>query len=77
VSSFYVPIILERKDAVVPALIGKQRECDNEQPLGYVKSSRLHILLLPPLTILLENLRLLPVCEFLLHIIFISFVKLL
>lgn len=49
VSSFYVLVILERRDAVVPALIGKQRECDNEQPLGYAKNSRLHILLFPPL----------------------------
>lgn len=45
VSSFYVPIILERKDAVMVALLGKQRGRVNEQSLEYAKNWRLRILL--------------------------------
>lgn len=33
VSSFYVSVILERKDAVMLALLGKQRGRNNEQSL--------------------------------------------
>lgn len=39
---FYTPVILERRDSVMPALIGEQRGRDNEQSLGYVKNRRLH-----------------------------------
>jgi len=45
VSSFYAPIILERKDAVMLTLLGKQRGRDNEQSLEYAKNWRLRILL--------------------------------
>lgn len=38
VSSFYAPIILERKDAVMLTLLGKQRGRDNEQSLEYAKN---------------------------------------
>ena len=51
---FLCSVILERKDAVMLALIGKQTECDNEQPLRYAKNSRLHILLFPPRPFLLD-----------------------
>lgn len=44
-SSFYVPIILERKDAVMLALLGKQRGRVNEQSLEYAKNWRLRTLL--------------------------------
>lgn len=41
-ASTYIPVILERKDAVMLSLVGEQRWRDSEQSHGYLKNSHPH-----------------------------------
>lgn len=41
-ASTYIPVILERKDAGMPSLVGEQRGKDNEQSVGHSKNAHPH-----------------------------------